>query len=184
MEDLHHYRNLGEFFRRRLKPAVRPLCAASCVVNDITVTSCSHDCTSRVYGVSLADVCRCQISPADGRILHFGQVKNSEVEQVKGITYSLETFLGPQQHLSNGNASPAHLSTTWRPDEVTHLLIWLLLSVLVCRFLLLLPLLPVLLLVQGPPAVVSWKRPVPCGGLLGSWWLSLFPFPHWLEGGA
>ncbi|XP_016893983.1 phosphatidylserine decarboxylase proenzyme, mitochondrial isoform X5 [Cynoglossus semilaevis] len=76
VEDLHHYRNLGEFFRRRLKPAVRPLCAASCV-----------------------------ISPADGRILHFGQVKNSEVEQVKGITYSLETFLGPQQHLSNDSSS-------------------------------------------------------------------------------
>uniref|UniRef100_A0A672Y8A2 Phosphatidylserine decarboxylase n=1 Tax=Sphaeramia orbicularis TaxID=375764 RepID=A0A672Y8A2_9TELE len=51
-EDLHHYRNLGEFFRR-----------------------------------------------PDGRILHFGQVKNSEVEQVKGITYSLENFLGPQTSL-------------------------------------------------------------------------------------
>lgn len=32
MEDLHHYRNLGEFFRRRLKPAVRPLCSSSCLV--------------------------------------------------------------------------------------------------------------------------------------------------------
>lgn len=36
-----------------------------------------------------------QISPADGKILHFGRVKNCEVEQVKGVTYSLETFLGP-----------------------------------------------------------------------------------------
>ncbi|XP_063746100.1 phosphatidylserine decarboxylase proenzyme, mitochondrial [Eleginops maclovinus] len=68
VEDLHHYRNLGEFFRRRLKPAVRPLCASSCL-----------------------------ISPADGRILHFGRVKNSQVEQVKGVTYSLEHFLGPQK---------------------------------------------------------------------------------------
>ncbi|XP_075885115.1 phosphatidylserine decarboxylase proenzyme, mitochondrial isoform X2 [Nelusetta ayraudi] len=68
VEDLHHYRNLGEFFRRRLKPAVRPLCASSCLV-----------------------------SPADGKILHFGLVKNSEVEQVKGVTYSLESFLGPQE---------------------------------------------------------------------------------------
>lgn len=37
-----------------------------------------------------------QISPADGKILHFGRVKNCEVEQVKGVTYSLETFLGPR----------------------------------------------------------------------------------------
>ncbi|XP_062414839.1 phosphatidylserine decarboxylase proenzyme, mitochondrial isoform X4 [Pungitius pungitius] len=76
VEDLIHYRNLGEFFRRRLKPAVRPLCANSCL-----------------------------ISPADGKILHFGQVKNSEVEQVKGVTYSLENFLGPQKGRENGTES-------------------------------------------------------------------------------
>uniref|UniRef100_H3ASZ1 phosphatidylserine decarboxylase n=1 Tax=Latimeria chalumnae TaxID=7897 RepID=H3ASZ1_LATCH len=35
------------------------------------------------------------VSPADGRILHFGRVQNCQVEQVKGITYSLETFFGP-----------------------------------------------------------------------------------------
>lgn len=36
VEDLRHYRNLGEFFRRRLKPAVRPLCSSSClVINDL-----------------------------------------------------------------------------------------------------------------------------------------------------
>lgn len=37
MEDLHHYRNLGEFFRRRLKPAVRPLCSSSCLVSPQTL---------------------------------------------------------------------------------------------------------------------------------------------------
>ncbi|XP_062410955.1 phosphatidylserine decarboxylase proenzyme, mitochondrial isoform X3 [Sardina pilchardus] len=67
VEDLHQYRNLGEFFRRKLKPQARPVCDSHCV-----------------------------ISPADGKILHFGRVKNCEVEQVKGVTYSLETFLGPQ----------------------------------------------------------------------------------------
>ncbi|XP_029025349.1 phosphatidylserine decarboxylase proenzyme, mitochondrial [Betta splendens] len=72
VEDLDHYRNLGEFFRRRLKPAVRPLCTSSCL-----------------------------ISPADGRILHFGRVKNGEVEQVKGVTFSLENFLGPQKSLGH-----------------------------------------------------------------------------------
>ncbi|XP_005750750.1 phosphatidylserine decarboxylase proenzyme-like isoform X1 [Pundamilia nyererei] len=77
VEDLHHYRNLGEFFRRRLKPAVRPLCASSCLT-----------------------------SPADGRILHFGRVKNSEVEQVKGVTYSLEHFLGPQKRRCKGKTRP------------------------------------------------------------------------------
>ncbi|XP_064164957.1 phosphatidylserine decarboxylase proenzyme, mitochondrial isoform X2 [Anguilla rostrata] len=66
VEDLHQYRNLSEFFRRKLKPQARPVCDSHCV-----------------------------ISPADGKILHFGRVRNCEVEQVKGVTYSLETFLGP-----------------------------------------------------------------------------------------
>ncbi|XP_032802825.1 phosphatidylserine decarboxylase proenzyme, mitochondrial-like isoform X3 [Petromyzon marinus] len=66
VEDLQHYRNLGEFFRRQLKPSVRPVCT------------------------------KCMVSPADGKILHFGRVRNNEVEQVKGVTYSLESFLGPQ----------------------------------------------------------------------------------------
>ncbi|KAM7144926.1 phosphatidylserine decarboxylase proenzyme, mitochondrial isoform 3-T8 [Macrochelys suwanniensis] len=67
VEDLHHYRNLSEFFRRKLKPQSRPVC-------------CYHSV----------------ISPSDGKILNFGQVKNCEVEQVKGVTYSLESFLGPR----------------------------------------------------------------------------------------
>lgn len=41
-------------------------------------------------------LCLLQTSPSDGKILTFGQVKNSEVEQVKGVTYSLESFLGPR----------------------------------------------------------------------------------------
>ncbi|XP_072099340.1 phosphatidylserine decarboxylase proenzyme, mitochondrial isoform X6 [Mobula birostris] len=72
VEDLQHYRNLSEFFRRKLKPQARPVCDSHCV-----------------------------ISPSDGKILHFGKVKNCEVEQVKGVTYSLETFLGPQTWSDN-----------------------------------------------------------------------------------
>ncbi|TMS00883.1 Phosphatidylserine decarboxylase proenzyme, mitochondrial [Larimichthys crocea] len=97
VEDLHHYRNLGEFFRRRLKPAVRPLCASSCL-----------------------------ISPADGRILHFGQVKNSEVEQVKGVTYSLENFLGPQKRLgSDSSLSFRDLLLSSSDNDLFHVVVYL-----------------------------------------------------------
>ncbi|XP_034403199.1 phosphatidylserine decarboxylase proenzyme, mitochondrial isoform X2 [Cyclopterus lumpus] len=97
VEDLHQYRNLGEFFRRRLKPAVRPLCANSCL-----------------------------ISPADGKILHFGQVKNSEVEQVKGVTYSLENFLGPQKRRSNDSTSSFRDLLLSSPDnDLFHVVVYL-----------------------------------------------------------
>ena len=36
MEDLASYRNLGEFFRRPLKPHTRPVCPSSCVVRQYT----------------------------------------------------------------------------------------------------------------------------------------------------
>ncbi|XP_006782281.1 phosphatidylserine decarboxylase proenzyme, mitochondrial isoform X1 [Neolamprologus brichardi] len=99
VEDLHHYRNLGEFFRRRLKPAVRPLCASSCLT-----------------------------SPADGRILHFGRVKNSEVEQVKGVTYSLEHFLGPQKRQCKDSSSSSSFRENLlsSPDsDLFHVVIYL-----------------------------------------------------------
>merc|ERR1719239_75506 len=67
VEDLRHYRNLGEFFRRTLKPQCRP------IDDDHIMTS-----------------------PADGKILYYGQVKHGILEQVKGVTYSLRGFLGPQ----------------------------------------------------------------------------------------
>uniref|UniRef100_A0A8B9C1T9 Phosphatidylserine decarboxylase n=1 Tax=Anser brachyrhynchus TaxID=132585 RepID=A0A8B9C1T9_9AVES len=82
VEDLHHYRNLSEFFCRMLKPQARPVC-------------CLHSV----------------ISPSDGKILTFGQIKNCEVEQVKGVTYSLESFLGPHistEDLHFSEASPGN----------------------------------------------------------------------------
>ncbi|KAM3600584.1 uncharacterized protein V6R79_025451 [Siganus canaliculatus] len=96
VEDLHHYRNLGEFFRRRLKPAVRPVCASSCLT-----------------------------SPADGRILHFGRVKNSEVEQVKGVTYSLENFLGPQKTPVLDSASYRDLLLSSPDNDLFHVVVYL-----------------------------------------------------------
>ncbi|KAM8854186.1 phosphatidylserine decarboxylase proenzyme, mitochondrial [Synchiropus picturatus] len=95
VEDLHHYKNLGEFFRRRLKAAVRPVCAASCLV-----------------------------SPADGRILHFGRVQNSEVEQVKGVTYSLESFLGPQDNCKD-SASVRDTLVSSPANDLFHVVVYL-----------------------------------------------------------
>ncbi|GMK59418.1 hypothetical protein CspeluHIS016_0800240 [Cutaneotrichosporon spelunceum] len=63
-DDLTQYESLGEFFYRELKPGVRP-------ISDSTL-----------------------VSPSDGRVLHLGEIRGSKVEQVKGITYSLEALLG------------------------------------------------------------------------------------------
>lgn len=114
VEDLQHYRNLGEFFRRKLKPQARPVCDSHCVVSQKAVDiheewahyTCfilfliSQNMQSLLNSLYLCHV-RHQISPADGKILHFGRVKNCEVEQVKGVTYSLETFLGPRTWTEN-----------------------------------------------------------------------------------
>ncbi|RKF59173.1 Phosphatidylserine decarboxylase proenzyme 1, mitochondrial [Erysiphe neolycopersici] len=64
--DLHSYPNLASFFYRSLKPGLRPL--------DTNPNSL--------------------VSPADGRVLQFGLIDGGEVEQVKGVTYSLEALLG------------------------------------------------------------------------------------------
>ncbi|EEQ89702.1 hypothetical protein RJZ56_007073 [Blastomyces dermatitidis] len=76
--DLHTYPNLAAFFYRELKPGVRPLDP-----NPLAI-----------------------LSPADGRILQFGMIENGEVEQVKGMTYSLDSLLGHEE-LSPGH-EPVH----------------------------------------------------------------------------
>nr|XP_061800621.1 phosphatidylserine decarboxylase proenzyme, mitochondrial-like [Nerophis lumbriciformis] len=103
VEDLSHYRNLGEFFRRRLKESARPLCSASCLV-----------------------------CPADGKIVHLGRVLASEVEQVKGVTYSLEHFLGPRDGCSHGSSEATSSRPSFRdgllssPDnELFHVVVYL-----------------------------------------------------------
>lgn len=71
--DLREYKSLGEFFYRGLKKGARP-------VDDAVL-----------------------VSPADGKVLHFGTIKDLRVEQVKGITYSLDALLGvDRQHLHLG----------------------------------------------------------------------------------
>lgn len=67
--DLHTFPNLASFFYRTLKPGVRPL---------------DPDLNAL-------------LSPADGKVIQFGMIENGEVEQVKGVTYSLDALLGGQQ---------------------------------------------------------------------------------------
>lgn len=66
--DLRHYNSLAEFFTRPLKDGVRVI-----------------DPTAPL------------VSPADGKVLHFGSASDSLIEQVKGVNYSIEDFLGPLQ---------------------------------------------------------------------------------------
>ncbi len=79
--DLHTYPNLAAFFYRTLKPGVRPL-----------------DPDPNAL-----------LSPADGRILHFGQIEHDDIEQVKGMTYSLDALLGkhtPPPSISGSSSPP------------------------------------------------------------------------------
>lgn len=64
--DLHVYPNLASFFYRALKIGARPLDTKASAL----------------------------LSPADGRVLQFGVIEHGEVEQVKGMTYSLDALLG------------------------------------------------------------------------------------------
>lgn len=81
--DLREYPSLGAFFYRRLKPGARPVDHAILV------------------------------SPADGRMLHFGRITESRVEQVKGITYSLDALLGIERP---GSPAPLPVSVPHNRD--------------------------------------------------------------------
>ncbi|KAJ3156674.1 phosphatidylserine decarboxylase 1 [Geranomyces michiganensis] len=81
MEDpnLEHYANLGEFFYRTLKPGARSIDQKAPLV-----------------------------SPADGRVLHFGLITlDRTVEQIKGVTYSLDALLGRVKASQDGQPSPS-----------------------------------------------------------------------------
>ncbi|KAF2963502.1 hypothetical protein GQX73_g10069 [Xylaria multiplex] len=64
--DLCVYPNLASFFYRTLKPGVRPL-----------------DPDPNAL-----------LSPSDGRVLQFGEVDGHDIEQVKGMTYTVDALLG------------------------------------------------------------------------------------------
>ncbi|KAG8858387.1 phosphatidylserine decarboxylase 1 [Tulasnella sp. 330] len=84
-DDLSRYVSLGDFFYRKLQPGVRPIADASLV------------------------------SPADGKILHYGVIDTSQgyrIEQVKGVTYSLDGLLGLAANTTTSQQSQSPSSTT------------------------------------------------------------------------
>ncbi|KAG4304311.1 hypothetical protein PORY_002286 [Pneumocystis oryctolagi] len=64
-QDLRKIENFSEFFYRELKPGIRKIDDDALVV-----------------------------SPADGKVLHFGLVEGRRIEQVKGLSYSLDALIG------------------------------------------------------------------------------------------
>ncbi|KAI8625193.1 phosphatidylserine decarboxylase-domain-containing protein [Xylariaceae sp. FL1651] len=80
--DLHVYPNLAAFFYRTLKPGVRPL-----------------DPNPNAL-----------LSPADGRVIQFGKIEGNDIEQVKGMTYTVDALLGkntPTSSIASGRSEPS-----------------------------------------------------------------------------
>ncbi|EDO16380.1 hypothetical protein Kpol_1051p29 [Vanderwaltozyma polyspora DSM 70294] len=70
--DLTHYTNLSNFFYRGIKPEARPIEQGQDVI----------------------------VCPSDGKVLQLGIINSEtgEIEQVKGMTYSIKEFLGTHSH--------------------------------------------------------------------------------------
>lgn len=86
MEDpnLYNYANLGQFFYRRIRPETRPISTGADVI----------------------------VSPSDGQILQVGVINSDtgEIQQVKGLNYSIKEFLGTSSHpLMNKSESSVNL---------------------------------------------------------------------------
>ncbi|EKG12500.1 Phosphatidylserine decarboxylase-related protein [Macrophomina phaseolina MS6] len=90
-QDLHKYPNLAKFFYRTLKPGARPIDPNPNAV----------------------------VSPADGKVVQFGTIDNGEVEQVKGVTYSLDALLGsnpPSRRNSDAGSNISVSSSSPQPS--------------------------------------------------------------------
>ncbi|EDV53923.1 phosphatidylserine decarboxylase proenzyme, mitochondrial [Drosophila erecta] len=77
--EYEHYNSLAEFFTRPLKEGVRVIDQQAPLV-----------------------------SPADGKVLHFGSASDSLIEQVKGVSYSIEDFLGPLETVEQANSGASY----------------------------------------------------------------------------
>lgn len=67
IDDYRLYPSLKQFFTRSLKPGLRPIAPGDNLV-----------------------------SPVDGTVLHFGRVTEGNIEQIKGVYFTVRSFLGPQ----------------------------------------------------------------------------------------
>ncbi|ORZ14781.1 phosphatidylserine decarboxylase-domain-containing protein [Absidia repens] len=86
-DDLYSYPNLSAFFYRELKDGARPIADASVV------------------------------SPSDGKILHYGIVEEREIEQIKGVTYSLDALLGSDDESTTPSEDAKNTSLSSVVDE-------------------------------------------------------------------
>ena len=69
IEDIHQFSHFNDFFTRELKPGSRPICKES----------------NRI------------VSPADGMVSEFGDIKAGQLLQAKGKHYSLESLLASKE---------------------------------------------------------------------------------------
>lgn len=90
-EELGEYRSLLELFVRRLKEGKRNI-------------SLEHPL----------------VSPSDGKVLHFGRVNDGRVEQVKGVSYQLEKFLGTMETAPAQDNDLFHVVIYLAPGDCHH----------------------------------------------------------------
>lgn len=83
------YPNLAAFFYRQLKPGARPL----------------HPDPHML------------LSPSDGRVLQFGQIEGGDIEQVKGMTYSIDALLGKNTPSITSSSSDANSDDAVSPTR-------------------------------------------------------------------
>jgi len=105
-DDLENYPTLRDFFTRPLKEGSRPIAQDG------------------------------MASPVDGKVVVFGEVQGDRVEQVKGVTYPLSSFLGFDKaccftrpntklyhcvlYLAPGDYHRFHSPTDWTIEKSTH----------------------------------------------------------------
>ncbi|KAH6840998.1 phosphatidylserine decarboxylase-domain-containing protein [Chaetomium sp. MPI-CAGE-AT-0009] len=87
--DLRVFPNLAAFFYRTLKPGARPL-----------------DPNPNAL-----------LSPSDGRILQFGQIQGGDIEQVKGMTYTIDALLGQNSPTPSISSSQVSLNKLSKRNE-------------------------------------------------------------------
>jgi phosphatidylserine decarboxylase len=102
---------LGDFFYRTLRPGARPIADAP-LVRPLPSSARQSVRPARSPVVPLC----LQVSPADGKVLHFGRISGAKVEQVKGMSYSLDALLGKTDSPGTPAAEDVEFETNKRFD--------------------------------------------------------------------